>query len=479
MPEPQQPSLRRLALGLALVFAALVQVHALLQTVGTQARQRERVVREERRAILGAAPRVGLALEAGDPAASRAAMREIVALSRAAEVEVYEPAGRPVAAYPAPAPVAHWPSTGELSGLRGGGVLTVGPIGGEGGRLLSYVVVRAGDATRILRLAREAPELVAGLRDGQRSMMTHGAALVVLVLALALLVGRPGDGRGSSPRALLAYEEAMDRLRTSGLELTRRHDAERRVLEAHLEDQEALARAGELTAGIVHEVRNGLSTILGHARLIEGVAASGDSARAIREECETLETVVRRFMEFVKREELRAAPFSLARLLGRVVARESRSRPGAAVSVAAAPDQDDTLVGDEELLERAFENLVRNAREAAGPGGRVAVTIEAEDDQRRVRIADNGPGLSPEARAGLRLFFTTKPGGLGLGLALAFKIVHLHGGSLELLDNRPRGLVATVRLSTGPRAADPMVTQGSAPGVFGPTGRTGYPESSA
>ena len=461
MREPQPPSLRRLALGLAIVVAALVQVHALVQTLHAQARQRERVLREERRAILAAAPRVSRALQGGDAGAAREVLREIVALSRASVIEVHETGGRPIVAFPGPAPVTHWPAARALSGLRGGGVLTVGPIGGEAGWLISYVAVRSGDATRLLRISREAPEIVASLRDGQRSMMTHGAALVVLVLALALLVARQGEGAGSPPRALLAYEAAMDRLRTSGLELVARHDAERRVLEAHLEDQEALARAGELTAGIVHEVRNGLSTILGHARLLEGAAASAESARAIREECETLETVVRRFMEFVRREDLRAAPFSLRRLLGRVVARESRSRQGAAVSLDAAPAPDDTLVGDEELLERAFENLVRNAREAAGPGGRVSVTVEAEGGQRRIKIADNGPGLAVGIRDELRPFVTTKPGGLGLGLAIALKMVRLHGGTLELGGNHPRGVVATVTLPAGTPNPDPRVTQGS------------------
>jgi C4-dicarboxylate-specific signal transduction histidine kinase len=78
-----------------------------------------------------------------------------------------------------------------------------------------------------------------------------------------------------------------------------------------------------------------------------------------------------------------------------------------------------------------------------------------------VRISDDGPGLPAEIRAGMRPFLTTKPGGLGLGLAIALKIVGLHGGSLALSDNRPRGVVATVSLPSAAAGPDRDVTQSS------------------
>jgi signal transduction histidine kinase len=104
------------------------------------------------------------------------------------------------------------------------------------------------------------------------------------------------------------------------------------------------------------------------------------------------------------------------------------------------------LVGDEELLERMFENLVRNARQAAGERGHVLLAAAREGESVLVQVEDDGPGLPPEVQGGIRPFFTTRPGGLGLGLPLANKIVRLHRGELLLKPRSPRGLTAQVIL---------------------------------
>jgi len=226
-------------------------------------------------------------------------------------------------------------------------------------------------------------------------------------------------------------------------------------MEEEIQDKEAMARAGELTAGIVHEVRNGLGTILGYARFLERNPGSSEATTAgthIREECETLEAVIRRFVDFVKRESLQIGPFDVVRTLTRVAARESRSRAGAEVALDRLPPSM-ALVADEELLERAFENLVRNAADAALDGGRsVRVSLAGDRGDAVVSIADDGPGL-PAGAASFRPFASGKPGGLGLGLPMAVKLVRLHGGELELRNGQTRGAEAVVRLPvSGPPA---------------------------
>jgi len=460
MAELRRPS--RLGFALAVVVLGLFEVQNLLEILLSQSRLRARAIRGVQEPLRASRPHVDELLAArGVDAALLAVLQSMPA----AEIELFTPAGQRLAAQPQPAPVEHWLSAAEQATLRKGAIVTVGPVAGGGGRLLFYAGVRSGGRDAVLRVTSAAPDLVEDLRERRRLLIGHGVAMVLLVVlgVLAVFPGREQPA-GSTPRAIGAYVEAMERLREHGEALSERHEA----LEEAMQDREAMARAGELTAGMVHEVRNGLGTILGYARIVEtsgSPPAAADAAARIREECETLETVVRRFMDFVKREKLNLVPVDLGRMLGRVVARESRGRAGGEVTLEAGADGA-PLVGDEDLLERAFENLVRNAREAAGVKGHVWVRAAREGSGVVVTVADDGPGIPAATRQGLRPFFTTKAGGLGLGLPIALKIVRLHQGELTLSDRSPRGLVVRVRLPvSGP--SDQDVTRSSAPPAAG------------
>jgi signal transduction histidine kinase len=442
--------LLRVAVGLAVVILALLDVQGLVQTLRSEARLRTRVIRATREATSAALPRLAAMLAAGGDRAYAEAAQEAIRSSLASEFEVFNMRGGRLFASPAVAPVRHWPTAADLAAIGTGQVLTVGPVSGESSRLLSYVSLRSGGSPVVARLATPVPDLAEDLGERRELLVGHALSLLILVVAggLALFPASAAD----SPRgALDAYEEAMRRLRERSLAVDKEHEQERLRLTHDLEDREAMARAGELTAGIAHEVRNGLGTILGYARLLERSGAEGevgDSAQQIREECETLESVVRRFMDFVKRETLAPAAFDLEKMLNRVVARESRSRSGATAAVQGAFG---VLVGDEELLERAFENVVRNALEAAGKGGHVVVEGRRNGATQSVLVRDDGPGMSPEVLQSLRPFYTTKAGGLGLGLAIAFKVVGLHRGEILLGPGLPRGLVVTVSLPAEPK----------------------------
>ncbi len=453
MADLHRPSLR-VAVVLALAVVGLVDTLALLQDVRARRRLSARVAADVRTRVEQVAPGLRAQLAPGGPLVWDEASASVLQTGLAAEVEVFDLSGKPLFSRPTIPPVAHWPTPEEMQRLHRDGILTVTRQAGRAARALTYLSVASGADNLLLRLSTQASDLEDDLRERQQAFIGHGVSLAFLLLAaaLAFLPTRP-EPTGPAPRVLDAYEEAMGRLKEQGREMSLRHQAERRQLEEVIQNREAMARAGELTAGIVHELRNGLGTIVGYARLMEGEGSSPraqEAARGIRAECETLEVVIRRFMEFVKNEALHVAPLDLGRMLSRVVARELRNhttRPRLS-----GLEDAGSLQGDEELLERAFENLVRNAAEAAGERGQVFVDVDREDEAVVVRVADDGPGMPKEQRDSLRPFFTTKPGGLGLGLPIALKIVRLHGGDLVLATRSPRGLEVRARLPlSGPR----------------------------
>ena len=467
MAEAKPSSAKGLGVVLVLAVVALFEVLSLLQGVRSLRRLQGRVVGDLEAQVAAARPLLDALVARGGPGAWDDAAAAAVQRRLASEVEVLDADGRSLFSRPTIAPVAYELRPEQRAALAAGGTVTVAAQAGDTVRVLSYLPMAEG---RALRLSSAAADLQQEVRERQQVFLGHLTALAVLGVAALLVLRRaPAAGAPASTGALEAYEVAMGRLRDHGEEEKARHDAEKRRMEEAVREKEALARAGELTAGIVHEVRNGLGTIVGYARMLErgdaaapgggaGAGASGAAAtaaeagRAIREECETLEVVVRRFHDFVRVEKLQLAAVDLGRLVARVLARELRGRD--VEGAVGAPERPLVVQADEELLERAFENLVRNAADAALDGGRhVRVTLGTAGGDAVVSIADDGPGL-PGGAAEFRLFASGKPGGLGLGLPMAAKLVRLHGGELQLRDAPARGAEALVRLPLDGPPAD-------------------------
>ena len=209
-------------------------------------------------------------------------------------------------------------------------------------------------------------------------------------------------------------------------------------LEEQLRLKEALARLGELTAGLAHEFRNGLATIHGYGRLLDPTTLQEPHrayVEGIRAETAALGEVVTNFLRFARPEPLVMAPVDLRA----VIVRAAEDLAGDAVSVRG---EFGTVDGDDVLLRQAFSNLVRNSLEACAAGGvapRIVMTGEVSDRDVHVTVDDNGPGLERAALDRLfQPFATTKPTGTGLGLAIVQKVIVSHNGVISA-GNRPDG----------------------------------------
>jgi len=219
-------------------------------------------------------------------------------------------------------------------------------------------------------------------------------------------------------------------------------------LEEQLRLKEALARLGELTAGLAHEFRNGLATIHGYGRLLDPQTLP-EPARTcvdgIRSETVALGEVVTNFLRFARPDQLTMAPVDLRAVIVRAI----EDVPGAAQAVTLTGTFS-TVNGDDVLLRQAFSNLIRNSLEACVGGGMaaaVSVRSEIVGEDAVVVIEDNGPGFTPESlRKVFQPFATTKANGTGLGLAIVQKVIVSHNGLIAAANRAEGGAQFRLRL---------------------------------
>jgi signal transduction histidine kinase len=205
-------------------------------------------------------------------------------------------------------------------------------------------------------------------------------------------------------------------------------------LEEQLRLKDSLARLGELTAGIAHEFRNGLATIHGYSRLFQMDRLPQDFhpyVQGIKEEAEALGEVVTNFLNFAKPAEFTQVSVDMRTIVERAaeeIAGDARARGGSVF----VQGTFGVVSGDDVLLRQAFSNLCRNALEACADANIapcIVIDGAREDAHLRITVTDNGPGIAPNVASRIfRPFVTTKPRGIGLGLALVQKIIVTHNG---------------------------------------------------
>lgn len=233
---------------------------------------------------------------------------------------------------------------------------------------------------------------------------------------------------------LETYSEAL---------LDRVRDLERVEHEMRTRRAERLASLGTMAAGLAHEIRNPLNaahlqlTLVDRrlARAAPDVGGARQAAALAAAEIQRLAALVGEFLDFARPQPLRQGAVDLRGLAEGVLALvgPEAARTGVAVTLEAGEAVE--LVCDGEKIKQVLHNLLRNAIEATGAGGKVGIRIRAVAGRALLEVEDDGPGFPADAPV-FEPFFTTKEAGTGLGLSIVHRIVTDHGGTI---DARSRG----------------------------------------
>ena len=225
-------------------------------------------------------------------------------------------------------------------------------------------------------------------------------------------------------------------------------------INTQLQVSERLAAVGRITAGVAHEVKNPLNSMrLWLENLKESLPPDRDGATAqavnvLDAEIDRLDAVVKRFLDFARPMDVRLEPTQLAELLREVLEVAQPQLQRAKVEVAQLlPIGIPEVFVDRDLLKQAVLNLVLNAVDAMPGGGQLQLTLSRRGEVAEITVGDTGKGIPPELRQKVfQLFFTTRPGGSGIGLASTFRIVQLHNGSINFTSEVGRGTTFRIEL---------------------------------
>jgi len=263
-----------------------------------------------------------------------------------------------------------------------------------------------------------------------------------------IALDRFGDGLGESMGTLVTLRDLESMMQLGQeLEISRR-----------------LAAIGRLTAGVGHEVKNPINAMVVHLELLRsklagaGPEAFGNAQRHVdilTGEMQRLDRVVQTLADFSRPMDLKLREHDLRQVVDAVVeltAAEMREN-GVLVSVS-SPKEPLMVRVDAELVRQALLNLLLNSMQAMPHGGKLRLILHRDHQFAVVEVIDEGEGIAPEVLPRIfELYFTTKPRGSGIGLAMTYRILQMHGGALDVRSNAnpralDRGTTFTLRLPT-------------------------------
>lgn len=240
--------------------------------------------------------------------------------------------------------------------------------------------------------------------------------------------------------------------------IVRRASVVMQAQQERLIESETIAAMGEMAAGVTHGIRNSLASIRSTAELaidMEDPGAARNSNQNIIMETDRLDQWLRELLLFSRPEDSRLETISIVEVLQDSLDGFSRIMEKQGIELVLDTTQPVPPVrGDIPLLKQMFTSLISNALEAMPDGGRldVAVGSTANGNRAELSIIDTGQGI-PKDRMNkiFKPFFTSKAGGLGLGLSLARRIVERHSGEISLSSQESRGTSVTLALPAVPK----------------------------
>ncbi len=224
--------------------------------------------------------------------------------------------------------------------------------------------------------------------------------------------------------------------------------------QAKLIQAEKLASMGQMAAGIAHEINNPLGVVLMYSHILKEELEpdhelTPDVDKVISE-AERTRKIVRRILNFAREERIERAPADINSIVRTTAEQVTSYENGEQAEIVYELDE---AIGEQNVdaaqLRQVFDNILRNAVEVMHEGGRITISSSDGEGDFTVVIKDQGPGIDEEKMSKLfSPFFTTKPvgKGTGLGLAVCYGIVKMHGGTIHAGNNPDGGAFFEIKI---------------------------------